>query len=101
MARLSAEEIDSALKNIPSWKHDGKTTLNGIRKVYKFKDFKEAWAFMTKVAALADAADHHPEWSNEYNRVDIMLTTHSSGGVTAKDTDLAAKIEEAYKSLAN
>lgn len=99
MPRLTPDQIDAALQDVPGWKHDGKTTLNGIRKVYKFKDFKQAWTFMTKVAALADAADHHPEWSNAYNRVEIMLTTHSAGGVTEKDTALAASIEEAYQSL--
>jgi 4a-hydroxytetrahydrobiopterin dehydratase len=63
-----------------------------IHQAFKFKDFAQAWAFMTHVALLAEKMDHHPEWSNVYNKVDITLTTHDSGGVTARDLKLAEAI---------
>lgn len=63
---------------------------DSIQKSYTFKDFNEAFGFMTRVALKADAMDHHPEWSNVYNKVDIRLTTHDAGGVTRLDVELAA-----------
>ncbi len=66
-----------------------------INKVFKFKDFKAAFAFMTKVGAIADAMDHHPDWRNVYNWVDITLSTHDKGGLTSLDIDLAKKIDQA------
>mgnify|MGYP006190203645 CR=1 FL=1 len=59
----------------------------------KFKDFSEAFAFMTRVALAAEKADHHPEWSNVWNRVDIRLTTHDAGGLTGRDVALAKRID--------
>lgn len=67
---------------------------NTLRQTFKFKDFKEAFAFMTKVALLAEKMDHHPDWSNSYNRVEIALSTHSAGDtVTEKDRKLAEAID--------
>ena len=66
-----------------------------ITKVFKFDDFAEAFAFMTRIAIIADKMDHHPEWFNVYNRVDVTLTTHDSGGVTQKDVTLAEAMEKA------
>jgi 4a-hydroxytetrahydrobiopterin dehydratase len=73
-----------------SWDEaDGK-----LRRTFEFRDFSEAWGFMARVALLAEKADHHPEWSNVWNKVTIELTTHSAGStVTAKDRDLAAAID--------
>jgi 4a-hydroxytetrahydrobiopterin dehydratase len=65
-----------------------------IAQKFKFKDFVQAWSFMTHVALLAEKADHHPEWSNVYNKVDITLSTHEAGGVTARDIKLATAIGE-------
>ncbi len=62
---------------------------DAIEKTFKFADFKTAWAFMSAAALKAEQADHHPEWANVYNRVEVTLTTHDAGGVTNKDTDLA------------
>lgn len=62
---------------------------DAITKSYRFADFNAAFAFMTRVAMMAEKMDHHPEWSNVYNRVEVVLTTHDAGGVTAKDVDLA------------
>jgi len=66
-----------------------------ITKVFKFEDFAAAFGFMTQIAIIADKMDHHPEWYNVYNRVDVTLTTHDAGGVTQKDVILAAAMEKA------
>lgn len=66
-----------------------------ITKVFKFEDFAEAFGFMTRIAIIADKMDHHPEWYNVYNRVDVTLTTHDAGGVTEKDRALADAMEKA------
>ncbi len=86
---LTEAEIALALAALPGWNRDGEHLM----RAYKFKDFVHAFAFMTRVALLAERADHHPEWSNAYNRVDIRLTTHDVGGLTARDTALAAAID--------
>ena len=91
MAKLSESERDEALAGLDGWAFDA--PRNGIAKSFKFADFGEAFAFMTLVALEAEKADHHPDWSNALNRVDILLSTHSEGGVTAKDAALARRIE--------
>jgi len=68
-----------------------------ITKVFKFEDFAAAFGFMTRIAIIADKMDHHPEWYNVYNRVDVTLTTHDAGGVTEKDVTLAKAMEKAAK----
>mgnify|MGYP006214092403 CR=1 FL=1 len=67
---------------------------NGIFKAFKFKNFSEALAFMVQVGLVAEKQNHHPEWTNVYNKVSIRLTTHDSGGLTDKDFALAAEIEK-------
>ena len=68
---------------------------DGLEKTFEFTDFSKAFAFMTRVAILAEKANHHPEWSNVYNKVNIRLTTHDAGGiVTAKDRSLAQEIDQ-------
>src|SRR5437868_15270521 len=91
MAVLSESERGEALAGLNGWSFDG--DRNGIAKSFAFADFGEAFAFMTRVALEAEKADHHPEWSNVWNRVEILLSTHSAGGVTAKDIALAGRIE--------
>ena len=89
--RLTDAERHVALADLPGW------TLRGdglaIERRFTFADFSAAFAFMTRVALLAEKADHHPEWSNVWNRVDIALTTHDAGGLSRRDVDLAKAIE--------
>lgn len=84
------DEIGSELK---SRNLDWKATNNSIHKEFIFKDFVEAFGFMTRVAILSEKKNHHPEWFNVYNKVKITLTTHDYGCVTAYDFDLAESIE--------
>jgi 4a-hydroxytetrahydrobiopterin dehydratase len=79
------------------WKREEQR--DAIQREYVFKDFNRAFAFMTQVALAAEKADHHPEWSNVYNKVRVTLTTHDAGGVTQKDLDLARFADDAYARL--
>jgi len=80
--------IARRLTELPSWRvEDGK-----LRREFVFGNFVEAFGFMTRVALLAERADHHPEWSNVYKRVTIMLSTHEVGGLSERDFELAAAI---------
>lgn len=91
MPRLSASELTAALEGLEGWTTDG----NAIEKTYAFGDFVAAVAFVDRLAALAEAAGHHPDIDIRYNRVRIALTTHDDGGVTGKDTALAAQLDGA------
>ena len=91
MTVLGQSERDAALAGLEGWRFD--EGRNGIAKSFTFADFGETFGFMTRVALEAEKADHHPEWSNVWNKVDVLLSTHSAGGVTAKDIALARKIE--------
>ncbi|RAU23012.1 4a-hydroxytetrahydrobiopterin dehydratase [Paramagnetospirillum kuznetsovii] len=83
----------AALAQLPGWTEcDGR---DAIAKTFVFKDFAKAFAFMTEVALAAERMNHHPEWSNVWNKVQITLSTHDAGGVTAKDIDLAKAMEAA------
>ena len=90
--RLTDAERDAALAQLPGWtlRADGLA----ITRRFTFADFSEAFAFMTRVALLAEKADHHPEWANVWNRVDITLTTHDAGGLSARDIAMARAIGE-------
>ena len=91
MKKYTTEETQQTLHDeLTNWQ----LKSNQIVREYKFKDFIEAFGFMTKVALLAQQANHHPEWSNVYNKVKICLTTHDAGGITQKDIDLALAIEK-------
>ncbi len=87
--KLTEAEITAALPAVPGWTRNG----DGIDRRYTFADFTHAFAFMARVALLAEKADHHPEWSNVWNKVDIRLTTHDAGGLSAKDFALAKAID--------
>jgi 4a-hydroxytetrahydrobiopterin dehydratase len=90
--KLTAAAREKALSSLRGWTYD--ETADAISRDFKFKDFSEAFAFMTRVAFAAHAADHHPEWSNVYNKVSITLVTHKAGGLTAKDVSLASDIDK-------
>jgi 4a-hydroxytetrahydrobiopterin dehydratase len=95
MKNLDPDHIRDKLSALPGWQlsDDGLA----ITRKFKFKDFREAFAFMTHVALAAERADHHPEWSNVYNRVDMRLTTHDAGGLTERDFALAAVADAAAR----
>ena len=85
-------EVAEVLGDLSNWRaHDGDRPA--IERSLKFKDFNAAFGFMTRVALMADKMDHHPEWSNVYNRVEVLLTTHDAGGVTELDVKLARFID--------
>ena len=93
--KLTAAARKTALSGLKGWKAvEGR---DAIAKSFKFADFNAAFGFMTKVALTAEKSDHHPEWSNVWNKVDITLSTHDAGGVTEKDIALAKFIEQAAK----
>ena len=91
-------DVDEVLKSLPAWQaHAGDQPA--IERKLVFADFNAAFGFMTRVALLADKVDHHPEWFNVYNRVEVVLTTHDAGGVTRRDLDMARFIDEAAAAL--
>lgn len=92
-AKLTGKARSEALGALKGW--IDVSGRDAIHKSFRFADFNEAWGFMTRVALAADKADHHPEWSNVYNRVEITLSTHDAGGVTDKDMALAKFIDGA------
>jgi 4a-hydroxytetrahydrobiopterin dehydratase len=95
---LTSLERKKLHADMPSWEFvDG---IDAIHKNFTFKDFKEAFAFMTQIAQIAETLNHHPEWFNVWNRVEIRLSTHDLGGLTKKDISLAQKIDETFSALA-
>jgi 4a-hydroxytetrahydrobiopterin dehydratase len=84
--KLTDAQVQERLEQIPGWE----LASGKLRRTFKFEDFKRAFGFMTQVALVAEARDHHPDWSNVYNRVVIELSTHDAGGITDKDFALAA-----------
>ena len=87
--KLTDAEIEKALAGLPDWK----VVAGKLHRELQFADFVAAFGFMARVALLAEKRDHHPEWSNVWNKVVIDLTTHDAGGITAKDVELAQAIE--------
>jgi 4a-hydroxytetrahydrobiopterin dehydratase len=85
--RLSGEAIKSALKGLPGWSET--PGREAIARTFTFKDFNEAFGFMSRVALVAEKRDHHPEWRNVYKTVEVVLATHDAGGVTELDIELA------------
>ena len=89
MKRLTDNEIDFNLTVLNGWSlDDGRIVKNIV-----FKDFKEAFAIMIKISEVAEELNHHPDWYNSYNKLNIKLTTHDSGGITMKDFEIADRIE--------
>ena len=91
-ARLQGEDRLKALASIPAWREvEGR---DAIARQFRFKDFNAAFGFMARAALIAEKHDHHPEWFNVYNRVDVTLSTHDAGGLTEKDVALARAMDE-------
>lgn len=92
IAKLTDQEIVDALAKLPGWgRVEGRSA---IKKSFQFANFSAAWGFMARVALLAEKQDHHPEWFNVWNKVEITLSTHDAGGLSARDVRLAESIEK-------
>ena len=89
-ASLARGVVETALQKLPGWGLD----QDKLYREFVFRDFNEAFGFMSRAALAAEAANHHPEWFNVYNRVRVHLTTHDAGGITRRDLDLAAQMSE-------
>ena len=95
MKKLSKVEVTKKLKRLAGWKLvKGR---NAITKIFKFKDFIEAFRWMTSMALYAEKKDHHPEWFNVYSKVEVTLSTHDAGGVTNLDIDMAREMNRTSK----
>ena len=92
--RLGDDEIAALCADLPGWK----LASGALHREFRFRDFSEAFSFMTRVAMVAEQHDHHPEWSNVYDRVVVDLRTHDAGGLTHKDFDLARAIDRFLES---
>ena len=88
---LTPEERAALAAELPGW--ETVPERDALRRRFAFRDFSEAWGFMARVALLAEQQDHHPEWSNVWNRVEILLTTHDAKGLSARDLRLARAID--------
>jgi len=94
MNKFDQQQALTLLTALPQWQYD--KARGAITREFRFADFAQAFAFMTQIALAAEKRDHHPEWSNVYNRVRITLTTHDAGGLTQRDIDLAGVADQAY-----
>lgn len=90
-AKLDDAALAAQRRSLPEWELVAERPA--LRRVFQFANFSAAWAFMARVALLAERAQHHPEWSNVYGRVDVTLTTHDAGGITALDIDFARSLD--------
>ena len=89
--KLTADARKSALAKLAGWSEvPGR---DAITRKFVFKDFNQAFGFMTRAALVAEKMDHHPEWTNAYNRVDVVLSTHDAGGLTERDVALATEMD--------
>lgn len=91
-AKLTEQEITAGLRTLHGWSVAG----GNLHRVFEFKDFSAAFGFMTRVAIAAEKMDHHPDWSNSWNKVTVDLCTHSAGGLTKNDFDLAAAMQKIF-----
>ena len=87
--RLSEAEVAKRLQSVPGWAQ----VAGKLQRSFEFADFSAAFGFMTRAALIAESLDHHPEWTNVYNRVEIQLTTHDAGGISRLDFELARRID--------
>lgn len=97
--KLEPAQAKQLLAALHNWRHDD-ARGGMISRQFMFADFAQAFAFMTQIALIAERSDHHPEWSNVYNKVEITLTTHDVGGLSQRDIDLAHCADQAYERFA-
>jgi len=90
--KLAETEVAAELRKLNGWSLE----KGNLHRVFEFKDFSAAFGFMARVALAAEKMDHHPDWSNSWNKVTVDLSTHSAGGLTKNDFDLAGKIQQIY-----
>jgi 4a-hydroxytetrahydrobiopterin dehydratase len=90
--KLSKQDVAAGLSKLDGWR----LVKRNLHRTFEFKDFRQAFGFMKRVAVAADRMDHHPDWSNAYNKVTIDLSTHSAGGLTKNDFELARKIQKIH-----
>lgn len=95
--RFSADESATQRATLPQWQHD--PVRDAITRRFVFADFVQAFGFMAQLALAAERLNHHPEWRNIYNRVDVLLTTHDAGGLTALDITLATLADEIHQRM--
>ena len=99
MHRIPSQEVGALLADVPQWQFS-EDRGGLIRREFVFEDFRQAFGFMTQLALAAEKHDHHPEWSNVYNRVDITLTTHDVGGLSLRDIEAARQADRVYAAAA-
>lgn len=90
-SELTGEDLVAEMSGLDGWQYD--EDASAIIKTFMFEDFSEAWGFMNRAALLAEKMDHHPEWFNVYNRVEVKMTTHDAGGVTVLDIQMATAMD--------
>jgi 4a-hydroxytetrahydrobiopterin dehydratase len=95
MPKFDPPQLATALAALPAWRHD--PARNALVREFAFPGFPEAFAFMTQLALAGERRDHHPDWRNVYNRVEIALATHDAGGITQKDVDFATHADAVYR----
>lgn len=88
--KLTKEELSESMKSLKDWAVEG----NNLVKVFEFDNFRTAFSMMTQIAFIAEKLNHHPDWSNSYNKVTVSLSTHSEGGITQKDIGMAKEIDK-------
>lgn len=93
VAKLDAAERADALSSLPDWRHLG-AERDAIQRLFQFKSFSQAFGFMSEVALIAEKMDHHPEWFNVYNKVDVTLATHDVDGLSELDVKLAKRMDK-------
>ena len=98
MSKLDTHAIGQLPQALPAWRHDQERG-GTITREFQFENFRQAFGFMTQVALAAERRDHHPEWSNVYNRVVITLTTHDVQGLSTKDVELARVADQVFESM--
>jgi 4a-hydroxytetrahydrobiopterin dehydratase len=95
--KMSSAQVEAELKSLNGWELKN----DKLHRELKFKNFVQAWGFMTQIAILAQEMDHHPEWFNVYSRVTIDLTTHEANGISSRDFELAQKIDKVVASISH